>query len=288
MENVLCFSAFHWPRKENVSDFSWDCFVLLESTQCLYIDFHWDVPVSEGLFYASLQHHQWEIYIMQWLVCKSWVNPPNTGMLRDRSTDEEKETVRWDKRDPETERVETDTTLFHCGLASRPPTEEGFVSWGAFPPLPSSPIFPPPSSAWLSLTKDMFKVDFALQGSNRKLQPENHKPKADRAETPWLRNISALETPHTFPLESLITAWASRSSCQCCCHGNMVCMRERESERQQPPQPHLCEISIIGVWCWAVLEPLNWGFASVTRLLAWIQPQEADGTQSVVTHLSYL
>lgn len=105
MENVLCFSAFHWPRKENVSDFSWDCFVLLESTQCLYIDFHWDVPVSEGLFYASLQHHQWEIYIMQWLVCKSWVNPPNTGMLRDRSTDEEKETVRRDKRDPETERV---------------------------------------------------------------------------------------------------------------------------------------------------------------------------------------
>lgn len=186
---------------------------------------------------------------------------------------------------------ETDTTLFHCGLASRPPTEEGFVSWGAFPPLPSSPIFPPPSSAWLSPTKDMFKVDFALQGSNRKLQPENHKPKADRAETPWLRNISALETPHTFPLESLIIAWASCSSCQCCCHGNMVCTREREreSERQQPPpQPHLCEISIIGVWCWAVLEPLNWGFASVTRLLAWIQPQEADGTQSVVTHLSYL
>lgn len=105
MENVLCFSAFHWPRKENVSDFSWDCFVLLESTQCLYIDFHWDVPVSKGLFYASLQHHQWEIYIMQWLVCKSWVNPPNTGMLRDRSTDEEKETVRRDKRDLETERV---------------------------------------------------------------------------------------------------------------------------------------------------------------------------------------
>lgn len=87
------------------------------------------------------------------------------------------------------------------------------------------------------MTKDMFKVDFALQGSNRKLQPENHKPKADRAETPWLRNISALETPHTFPLESLITAWASRSSCQCCCHGNMVCTRGRESERQQPPPP---------------------------------------------------
>lgn len=163
MENVLCFSAFHWPRKENVSDFSWDCFVLLESTQCLYIDFHWDVPVSEGLFYASLQHHQWEIYIMQWLVCKSWVNTPNTGMLRDRSTDEEKETVRRDKRDPETERVGDGHDALSLWISITASNRGGICLPRSFPTSSLLSYFPPPSSAWLSPTKDMFKVDFAGQ-----------------------------------------------------------------------------------------------------------------------------
>lgn len=208
--------------------------------------------------------------------------------MRRRKETEGSETVRRDKRDPETERVGDGHDALSLWISITASNRGGICLLRSFP-TSSLSYFSPPSSAWLSLTKDMFKVDFALQGSNRKLQPENHKPKADRAETPWLRNISALETPHTFPLESLITAWASRSSCQCCCHGNMVCTRERERARDNnPPQPHLCEISIIGVWCWAVWEPLSWGFASVTRLLAWIQPQEADGTQSVVTHLSYL
>lgn len=154
--------------------------------------------------------------------------------MRRRKETEGSETVRRDKRDPETERVGDGHDALSLWISITASNRGGICLLRSFP-TSSLSYFSPPSSAWLSLTKDMFKVDFALQGSNRKLQPENHKPKADRAETPWLRNISALETPHTFPLESLITAWASRSSCQCCCHGNMVCTRERESERQQPP-----------------------------------------------------
>lgn len=54
----------------------------------------------------------------------------------------------WKERSPETEKSrgetqcrQTDMTFFHCGLASRHRTEEGFVSWGASPPpLPFPPL----------------------------------------------------------------------------------------------------------------------------------------------------
>lgn len=57
-------------------------------------------------------------------------------------------------------------TFFHCGLASRHRTEKGFVSWGAFQPLRFLFLSPPHHLfAWLSLSKDMFNVELALQCS---------------------------------------------------------------------------------------------------------------------------
>lgn len=161
-----------------------------------------------------------------------------------------------EERSPETERRrsrgeiqcrQTDMTFFHCGLASRHRTEEGFVSWGAFPP----PLFRSLSSffffsfAWLSLRKDMFNVEvvFTVQrqhcSDRRSTVCEVNKPKGrwSRVPTTHKKPITAQHTACTgnscrgrtrFPLQALISASVGPTGpCWCCCHGNTVCMQER-------------------------------------------------------------
>ena len=116
----------------------------------------------------------------------------------ERGKRELKEAVRQEERQnkgaPETEKSrgetqcrQTDMTFFHCGLASRHRTEEGFVSWGAFQPLCFLSLSPPTSLhdwVWVRtclMLSWLYSVALTLQ-QQANATYEVNKPKGDGAE----------------------------------------------------------------------------------------------------------